>query len=72
MDEAARINHGHRPSMLQDALARRPTEIETLNGGIVRSAEGVGIPTPLNQAIVAVVEGLERSWTPEAGSARAD
>ena len=27
IDEAARVNHAHRPSMLQDVLARRPTEI---------------------------------------------
>ena len=29
-------NYDHKPSMLQDVLAQRPTEIDALNGGIVR------------------------------------
>ena len=30
---------------------KRPTEIEALNGALVRLAEGCGIPTPINSAI---------------------
>jgi DNA-binding GntR family transcriptional regulator len=44
--EGARINYRHRPSMLQDVLARRPTEIEMLNGGIVREGSAHGVATP--------------------------
>jgi 2-dehydropantoate 2-reductase len=62
VDEAAASNFHHRPSMLQDALARRPTEIGTLNGGIVEAAPE-GVPTPLNEAIVDLVRGLEQSWS---------
>ena len=36
IEEAVTHAHGHRPSMLQDVLARRPTEIGVLNGAIVR------------------------------------
>lgn len=62
VDEAARVNFGHRPSMLQDALAHRATEIATLNGGIVDAALPAGVPTPLHAGIVALISGLERSW----------
>jgi 2-dehydropantoate 2-reductase len=49
--------------MLQDVLARRATEVAALNGGIVNFGRETGVPTPLNQAIWALVEGLEHSWT---------
>jgi 2-dehydropantoate 2-reductase len=48
--------------MLQDVEARRPTEIDYLNGGIVRFGEEHGVPTPLNRAIWSLVKGLEQSW----------
>jgi 2-dehydropantoate 2-reductase len=48
--------------MLQDVEARRTTEIEYLNGGIVRFGGELGVPTPLNAAILALVQGVERSW----------
>ena len=48
--------------MLQDVLARRETEIDALNGGIAAEGRRVGVPTPLHDAMVALVKGLERSW----------
>ena len=54
--------HGHRPSMLQDVLARRPTEIGVLNGAIVRRGTEAGVPILLNQAVTTLVDGLEQSW----------
>lgn len=53
----------HRPSMLQDVLAGRPTEIDQLNGGIVHFGEQVGVPTPLNKAAYGLIKGLESSWS---------
>ena len=35
--------------MLQDVIARRPTEIDALNGGIVRFGRECGVPTPLQR-----------------------
>lgn len=52
----------HAPSMLQDVRAQRRTEIDQLNGGIVRFGEEVGVETPLNRAAWALVRGLEASW----------
>jgi 2-dehydropantoate 2-reductase len=48
--------------MLQDVEARRQTEIDYLNGGIVRFAREYDVPAPLNAAIWALVKGLEASW----------
>jgi 2-dehydropantoate 2-reductase len=64
IDHAARkdVAYDHRASMLQDVEARRQTEIDYLNGGIVRFGQEHGVPTPLNQAIWALVKGVEQSW----------
>jgi 2-dehydropantoate 2-reductase len=64
IDHAARpdVAYDHKASMLQDVEARRPTEIDYLNGGIVRFGDELAVPTPLNRAIWALVKGLERSW----------
>jgi 2-dehydropantoate 2-reductase len=64
IDHAAKreVAYDHKASMLQDVEARRPTEVDYLNGGIVRFGEEHGVPTPLNAAIWALVKGLERSW----------
>jgi 2-dehydropantoate 2-reductase len=64
IDHAARpdVAYDHKASMLQDVEARRPTEIDYLNGGIVRFGDEHGVPAPHNRAIWALVRGLERSW----------
>jgi 2-dehydropantoate 2-reductase len=64
IDHAARkdVAYDHKASMLQDVEARRQTEIDYLNGGIVRFGREHGVPTPLNQAIWALVKGVEQSW----------
>jgi 2-dehydropantoate 2-reductase len=51
----------NRPSMMQHMEQGRRTEIDALNGALVREAKAVGIPVPYNEAVVAVVKGLERS-----------
>ncbi len=65
IDHAARpdVAYDHKASMLQDVEARRPTEIDFLNGGIGRFGRELGVHTPLNGAITALVKGLEASWT---------
>ena len=65
IDHAAKpdVAYDHKASMLQDVEVRRPTEIDYLNGGIARFGRELGVPTPLNDAITALVKGLEDSWT---------
>lgn len=53
----------HKASMLQDAEAHRQTEVDFMNGAIVRMGEQVGVPTPLNRSLWALVKGLEQSWS---------
>ncbi|MGC8471231.1 MAG: ketopantoate reductase family protein [Acidimicrobiales bacterium] len=62
VDHAAKVAYGHKASMLQDVAARRRTEIDSLNGGIAELGRRNGVPTPLNDAIVALVKGLEASY----------
>ncbi len=65
IDHAARkdVAYDHKASMLQDVESRRHTEVDYLNGGIVRFGREQGVPTPLNEAIQALVKGVEASWT---------
>ena len=64
IDHAAKpeVAYDHKASMLQDVEAHRATEIDYLNGGIVRFGREHGVPAPLNDAILALVKGLEASW----------
>jgi 2-dehydropantoate 2-reductase len=64
VEEAIAEAYEHKPSMLQDVLAHRETEIDALNGGIADQGRRVGVPTPLHDCMVALVKGLERSWGP--------
>ena len=49
--------------MLQDILARRQTEVDFMNGAIVKASEQARIPTPLNKAVWELIKGLEYSWS---------
>ena len=48
-----------RTSMLQDVLRGVKTEIDFINGAVVRLGRQYGIPTPVNQALVAGIKGIE-------------
>ena len=65
IDHAAKpeVAYDHKASMLQDVEAHRATEVDYLNGGISRFGREHGVPTPLNDAITALIRGLEASWT---------
>jgi len=52
----------HRASMLQDVLAKRPTEVDFMNGAISEWGDKVGVPTPLNKALWQLIKGLEHFW----------
>jgi 2-dehydropantoate 2-reductase len=43
---------GGRPSLLQDVLKGRRTEIDSLNGYVSAEGRKVGVPTPFNDAVV--------------------
>jgi 2-dehydropantoate 2-reductase len=48
-------------STLQSLKRKRPTEIDYLNGEVVRLGRELGVPTPLNAALVEMVHRIERS-----------
>ena len=62
IDHAAQpeVAYGAQGAMLQDVEARRRTEVDYLNGGIARFGRELGVPTPLNDAITALIKGVEK------------
>ncbi|SFK24808.1 ketopantoate reductase [Desulfomicrobium apsheronum] len=58
------MTSGNQSSMLQDILAGRPTEIDVINGAVVREGAKTGIPTPVNQMLTELIRALEvtASW----------
>lgn len=46
-------------SMLQSLEKGTKTEIDFINGAVVRAGARCGIPTPVNQALVACIKGIE-------------
>ena len=53
---------GARPSMLLDHMARRPSEIDAINGMVPVVAREVGTQAPFNEALSAVVRIREKSF----------
>jgi 2-dehydropantoate 2-reductase len=51
----------HRPSMLQDILAKRKTEIDAINGAVVREADGLGMRLPVNETVYRMVKTVENA-----------
>ncbi len=49
-------------SMLQDVLRKKRTEIDFINGVIVRQAQGLGISVPVNTMLVDLVKTIESSY----------
>lgn len=49
----------HKPSMLQDVEAKRRTEVDYINGKIIKYGAQAGIPTPYNNMIRGLVKALE-------------
>ena len=63
--EASKPGGGaHRPSMGQDMVKGRRTEIEFLNGFIVDKAKAIGIATPANAALTEIVKRVEKGEIP--------
>ena len=49
----------HRPSMLQDVLAGRLTEIASINGAVIATAARVGQPAPRTATLFALIRLIE-------------
>jgi 2-dehydropantoate 2-reductase len=60
---ATQRGSAHYPSMLEDVEAQRPTEVELINGALVREAERHGVPAPLQTAVYRLVAAREASYS---------
>jgi 2-dehydropantoate 2-reductase len=60
---ATQRGYAHRPSMLEDVEAHRPTEIELIGGALVREAGRLGVPVPLQTALYRLVKAKEAGYS---------
>jgi 2-dehydropantoate 2-reductase len=60
---ATQRGNRHFPSMLEDVEAHRPTEVELINGALVREADRNGVPVPLQTALYRLVKAREASYS---------
>jgi 2-dehydropantoate 2-reductase len=61
----ARARGGGQPSLLQDVVKKRRTEIDDLNGHVCAEGRRVGVKTPFNDAVVGILKGLGVGFTPD-------
>jgi 2-dehydropantoate 2-reductase len=57
--EVARRTASNRSSMLMDMLARRRSEVDAINGAVVRRGVELGVPVPVNQTLTRLIHALE-------------
>jgi 2-dehydropantoate 2-reductase len=57
-------------SMLQDILKGRPTEIDMINGAILREGAPVGIEAPVNGVLTKLVKFFEKTASEGGGMPR--
>lgn len=66
-EAVARIAHtmpGQLSSTAQDLMRGKPSEIDYLNGHVVRRGQALGVPTPVNRTLWSLVKLLESSAAP--------
>ena len=56
-------------STAQDLMRGKPTEIDHLNGYVVRKGAALGVPTPVNRVLHSLVKLLESKAVTQAGAA---
>jgi 2-dehydropantoate 2-reductase len=61
-ESVARVTANNCNSMLQDIEAGRRTEIEAINGAVVRLGQEHGVPTPLNATVTQMIRALEQGY----------
>jgi len=60
--EICRATGANLSSMLQDVRARRSTEIDAINGALIRQAHALDLPVEVNEELVRQVRELERNY----------
>lgn len=62
VEGVAKATGGNISSMLQDVLNKKRTEIEFINGAIVRQGKALNMPTHVNEALTNLVKTIESSY----------
>lgn len=52
----------HMPSMMQDVLGNRTTEIDFINGAVVKEAEKLGISVPVTNVLYKIVSMIQKNY----------
>ena len=63
--KVARVRGGGQPSLLQDVVKGRRTEIDYLNGYVCAEGARLGVKTPFNDAVVGAVRALGVGFKPD-------
>ncbi len=58
--EVCKATAENRSSMLQDVLNHKRTEIDMINGAIVKEGKSLGVPTPVNQVLCGLIRFFEK------------
>lgn len=58
--DIARSTYDNKSSMRQDIERGAKTEVESINGAIVKEGRQVGIPTPVNETLTLLVKAIEK------------
>lgn len=53
----------NRSSMLQDVLRGSLTEIDVINGAIVREADKLGFQSPVNRMLTGLIKAIEAGYS---------
>jgi 2-dehydropantoate 2-reductase len=61
LGRVCRATAKNRSSMLQDVLAGRPTEIESLNARVAVRGQALGVATPINDLLTRLIRVLDAS-----------
>ena len=62
MDKDFRDHSDHKPSMLQDVLQKRQTEVDFINGAAVREAKKLGMAIPVTETLFRLVKTIQANY----------
>ncbi|MDD5136570.1 MAG: 2-dehydropantoate 2-reductase, partial [Candidatus Omnitrophica bacterium] len=62
VESVCKATSANRCSMLQDVLNKKRTEIDFINGAVVRQGKALGIATPVNEVLTNLVKAIEASY----------
>ncbi len=62
LEVLGRLDPAGKPSMLQDVVAKRKTEVELFAGTLMRKGREYGVPTPVNDALYRQITDIQASY----------